>query len=81
MKTGDRVRLTLPVSVAFFSGPRVSDAMPLTGEIIEEYAPDHPKAYEGTHLRPWLIRFDDGREGQYAGHELKVIPKEPAAAE
>lgn len=59
--------ITNPKSVAHFLGPRIKDFMPITGRVIDIQNEHH----DGIHRRPYLVRFDDGRESWWAPGELK----------
>jgi hypothetical protein len=70
IKIGDRVRITRPGSVHWFTGPHMRDRpMPITGTIIEI---DFYHV-EGRHARPYKIRFDDTRESWYDSWEFEEI--------
>lgn len=70
MKIGDRVRVTNPQSVHWFTGPHMRDRpMPITGEIIKIDF-EH---IEGYNARPYKIRFDDARMSWYDSWELDKI--------
>jgi len=64
-ESNGRVVLTRPESVKHF---QIAN-MPITGMIV---AIDHDHV-QGQHSRPYLIRFDDGRDGWYARWEFKAI--------
>jgi len=71
VRVGDEIVITHPQSVAHFSGPRASDAMPIDGEVIEVDSCH----YLGQHLRPFRVRFTDGRTGWWAKREFRVTRK------
>ena len=64
-KVGDRVILTRAKSINHFK----PFGMAITGAI-EEIDLEH---LEGTSLRPYNIRFDDGRCSWYATHEIRRL--------